>query len=224
MFIIPNSAQRLMSYNVIAPLATNANAIYTGIREFPTNRLFLLCSKRPSIARAEKIKKELEKFNISTVIHEIKCPLWEEIFRLVGDIASQYKDNESIVNVGAGDRTTRCAATSAAFVNGLKAFDVMGKSVMLLPVLKFSYYKLLTDKKMFLLRLLSEEKTQTLSFDNLLKKANMSPSLLSYHINGTRESEGLNQLGLIDIIPLRQKRIALRLTTLGKLLVRGYIH
>ncbi len=213
-----------MSYNVIAPLATNTNAIYIGIREFPTNRLFLLCSKKHSVARAEKVKKELEKFNISTAIHEIKGQLWEEIFRLVGDIASQYQDNESIVNVGAGDRTTRCAATSAAFVNGLKAFDVMGKRVMLLPVLKFSYYTLLTDKKMTLLQLLYEENTHTLSFDNLLKKANMSPPLLSYHINGTRESEGLKQLGLIDILPLQQKHIALRLTTLGKLLAQGYIH
>ncbi|MBI4155583.1 hypothetical protein HY498_05900 [Candidatus Woesearchaeota archaeon] len=65
---------------------------------------------------------------------------------MVSEIATYEDRNKIIVNVGSGDSTAKCALLSAAFVNGLKAFDVVGDKAMLLPILKFSYYKLLTEK------------------------------------------------------------------------------
>ena len=50
----------------------------------------------------------------------------------------------------------------------------------------------------------------------------MSPPLLSYHINGTLKSEGLKQLGLIDVVEEKGSML-IKLNTLGKLLIKGYI-
>ena len=45
--------------------------------------------------------------------------------------------------------------------------------------------------------------------------------LLSYHIQGARESKGLADLGLLEIEKGERGKISARLTTLGKLLVIG---
>ena len=60
----------------------------------------------------------------------------------IASIKEIEKEKKILVNTATGDRLTTCAATSAAFVNGLKAFGVDKDGVFMLPVLKFSYYKL----------------------------------------------------------------------------------
>ncbi|HLC72744.1 MAG TPA: hypothetical protein VJH37_04120 [Candidatus Nanoarchaeia archaeon] len=209
-----------MSFTVIAPLYEHSKAIYIGIKEFPTNKLSLLCPLRKKRA-SEKIRRDLQKFRIPVDIHFIRGPLWEELFRLISFL-SKDKQQDILVNVGAGDRTSRCAALSAAFVNGLKTFDVVDDTTMMLPVLKFSYYHLLTKKKLLLLRHLLAAEDYTLFFEDLGKKAKMGSSLLSYHLHGTYKTEGLEQLGLISL-KKQQDRLIIHLTTLGKLLIQGYI-
>lgn len=209
-----------MGFTVLALLYEASRPIYIGIKEFPTDRLILLCSLRKKRA-AEKIRRDLQKFRIPVDIHFIRGPLWEELFRLIGAL-SDGKQQNILVNVGAGDRTTRCAALSAAFVNGLKTFDVVGNTTMMLPVLKFSYYHLLTEKKLRLLRHLLAAEDYLLPFDELSKQAKMGASLLSYHLHGTYKSEGLEQLGLVTLTKEREK-LTIRLTTLGRLLIQGYL-
>jgi len=125
------------------------------------------------------------------------------------------------VNVATGNMLSSCAALSAAFVNGLKAFSVMSAQPVLLPVLKFSYYKLISQKKMTILRMLYNRDRTT--FEDLGKELKMSLPLISYHINGNPESQGLVQLGLVETVGGSKGRIELQLTTLGRLLIRGYI-
>ncbi len=211
-----------MSYVVIAPVSTNVDPIYIGIKEFPTERIILLCSDELD-REAEKIKEDLKKFKIPVIIKQIHGHIWEELFRLVSEIAIQEKGNKIIINVGSGDSTAKCALISAAFVNGLKAFDVVNDKSMLLPVLKFSYYKLLTDKKLSILKILNEQKDYCSSLTDLSNKTKMSPPLLSYHINGTLKSEGLKQLGLVDVIE-EKGNLLIKLNTLGKLLIKGYVN
>ena len=50
----------------------------------------------------------------------------------------------------------------------------------------------------------------------------MSLPLISYHINGTLKSEGLEKMGLVETVEGKRK-IKLGLTTLGKMLIRGYV-
>ena len=141
---------------VVAPVGDNLDAIFVGLKEFPTDRIILI-SPPKRIDDANKLKKEIEKFKIQVQIKEIKGEVWEEMFRAVSKIRSEEGDKNIIVNVATGDRETQCAATSAAFVNGLKAFSVAENQVMLLPVLKFSYYKILTERKLNILKLLYED-------------------------------------------------------------------
>ena len=205
---------------VIAPVGDSIEALFVGIKEFPTEKVILITPEE-SLDIANKAQKELEKFKIPVIIKEIKGNLWEEMFKTISEIKSYEPENKIIINVATGDKDLRCAATSAAFVNGLKAFSVAGDQAMLLPILKFSYYKLLTEKKLGILRLLSEPNCCS-SLEEISKRTNMSLPLISYHINGTLKSDGLKQLGLIDIKENKGK-LNVNLSTLGRLLINGYI-
>lgn len=208
---------------MVAPVGDEADmeALFIGIREFPTEKIYLL-SRVSRIKIANKTKAELSKFKIPVSILELEdTNLWEDTFRSISDITSIEKGKSILINVATGDKPTRCASTSAAFVNGLKAFDVINNEPMMLPVLKFSYYKQLTDKKMEILKIMNNKDCCS-SLEQLSKKTNMSLPLVSYHINGNLKSEGLKDLGLVDTVEYKGK-VEVRLTTLGKMLVKGYV-
>lgn len=210
-----------MKYVVVAPAGPNLDALYVGIKEVPTEKIYLIAEEK-KIDYAEKAKKELEKFKIPVEIFQIEGDPWEEIFRSVAEIKKKEFGKQIIINVGTGDKDQSCAATSAAFVNGLKAFSIKRNELMMLPVLKFSYYKMLVDKKLQILSILFKDRNCCASLDELSKKTNMSLPLLAYHINGNMKSEGLKQM---DLVETEEKggRIQVKLTTLGKLIVKGYV-
>ena len=206
---------------VVAPMGSNLDALFIGIREFPTEKIYLIVDEN-KINNAERAKKDLERFKIPVEIVTFKGDLWEEIFKNISWIKERERNKNVLVNVATGDRDETCAAISAAFVNGIRAFSVTDGKPMLLPVLKFSYYKLLTDKKMEILRVLRKFENCCSSLEELSEKTKMSLPLMSYHINGNVKSEGLRKLGLIESEE-KKGRIQVKLTTLGKLLVDGYI-
>ena len=205
---------------IIAPVGDNMNALYVGLKEFPTERIYLLAPEDYTKA-AEKADKDLERFGIPSKTMLLKGDVWEDMFRKIGEITNAEKGNTVIINTATGDRTTTCAATSAAFVNGIKAFSIEKGTAMLLPVLKFSYYKLLTDKKMGILKMLSKPDC-CVSLEDLSKKTKMSLPLISYHINGNLKSEGLKKMGLVDTNEARG-RIEIKLSVLGRMLLNGYV-
>jgi len=205
---------------IVAPVGDNMGALYIGIKEFPTERVILLVPD-DRVDEADAAKKDLERFNIPVQTIEMKGNIWEDMFQKIAEIKALEKDSEIIINTATGDRMSTCAATSAAFVNGLKAFAVDEGSAMMLPVLKFSYYTLLTDKKMHILKLLSKPDCCA-SLEELGKKTKMSLPLVSYHINGNLKSDGLKEMGLIETTE-QKGRIAVKLSTLGRLLIKGYI-
>jgi hypothetical protein len=49
----------------------------------------------------------------------------------------------------------------------------------------------------------------------------MENALLSYHIRGSRESEGLEKLGLLEVDRRKQGRLRIRLTPMGDLMLVG---
>lgn len=209
---------------IVAPVGENMEALFQGLKEFSTERIILIAPES-RIDIAEKTKQELDKFKIPVMIKTIKVEsdstLWEEMFKIVSQIRKQEKEADIMVNVATGDRILGCAATSAAFVNGFKAFSVDERGVILLPVLKFSYYKLLTDKKMEIMKVLNQPGC-CMSLEELSKRTKMSLPLTSYHVNGTLKSEGLKELGLVDTTE-RNGRIEIHLSMLGRLLIKGYV-
>jgi len=205
---------------IVAPVGDNMDALFVGLREFPTERVILI-SPESKLDDANKAKKDLEKFQIPVQIVEIKGNIWESMFQKIAEIKAIEKGKDIIINTATGDRMTTCAATSAAFVNGLKAMSVEGNMAMMLPVLKFSYYNMLTDKKMDILKLLNKPGCCA-SLEELSKKTKMSLPLISYHINGNLKSEGLRDMGLVETTESKG-RIAVQLSTSGRLLLKGYI-
>ncbi len=212
-----------MKYTVIAPVGDYMDDLFVGVREFPTERIILVSSKE-RLKDADETKKKLEQFKIPSQIKEVRSDthIWEATFEAIAQIKALEKDKELLINVSTGDRETRCAATSAAFVNGIKAFGVDGNEAMLLPILKFSYYKILTDKKLEVLKVLANDPKCCASLDELSKKTGMSLPLISYHINGTLKSEGLKELGLVETTE-KKGRMEINLSMMGRLLVKGYI-
>lgn len=211
-----------MKHIVVAPVGGESDSIFLGIREFPTNRVILMAGG-DDLKEAEKVKNDLERFKIPTRIEQMDGPVWEEVFRIVHEIVEHVpEEQEVLINVASGRGLMNCACTSAAFVNGVKAFGMNDKGeAMLLPVLKFSYYKLLSDRKMKLLQLLNEGDCCS-SLEEMSKKSKMSLSLVSYHINGNLKSDGLKQLGLVSTSE-KSGRVHIHLSTLGKLLLKGYV-
>ena len=206
---------------LIAPVGDRIDNIFVGIREFPTEKIFLLTPKERE-AEAGKARNDLKKFRIPVSIVPLEENMYESLFKTVNRIKNAEEGKSLLINVSTGDTNMQCAAISAAFVNGIKAFSVDGEEVMMLPVLKFSYYKLLTDKKMAILKTLSEEKDCCSSLEELSKRTKMSLPLISYHMNGSRKSEGLDEMGLVDLEEA-SGRISVRLSMLGRLLINGYV-
>ena len=207
-----------MKHTIIAPAGDNIEALFIGIREFPTEKVILITPKK-YMGEASKAQKELRKFRIPVKILEVSGT-WESIFRTITEVKPGAEN--ILVNVATGDRDGQCAATSAAFVNGLKAFSIDEGSAMMLPVLKFSYYKMIPERKLAILRLLSEDKTCCASFDELSKRLSMSLPLVSYHVNGNAKSEGLVDMGLAEVAE-KKGRMEITLTPLGRLLIDGYV-
>ena len=208
-----------MGYTVIAPVGDNLDALFIGMKEFATERVFLITPKA-NLKSAQKLQKRLDVFSIETKILEIDGPLMESMFAHFGQICNNYDHDEIVVNVATGDRLSTCAALSAAFANGLKAFGIMNKKPMLLPIMKLSYYHELSDSKLQILKEL--ERDNYMSLTQLAKKTGMSVSLVSYHLNGTIKYKGLLGLRLIEVRD-SNKNLCVKLSELGSLLLKGYV-
>lgn len=201
---------------VIAPVGDNINALYIGIKEIPTERVILLASREKK-ELANKTKAELAKFGIQAQIEEVS-PRWEDMFTEIASIIKRENQKTLVINVATADANARCAATAAAFVNGIRAFSTEDNRALMLPVLGYSYYKLLARKKREILQILSEK--EYTSLDELNKRTKMSMPLISYHINGNFKAEGLKRMGLVET-RLRKGKVDLKLSSLGSLLIKG---
>ncbi|PIN85237.1 MAG: hypothetical protein COV47_03200 [Candidatus Diapherotrites archaeon CG11_big_fil_rev_8_21_14_0_20_37_9] len=202
---------------IIAPLGGDIDTIFVGIREFSTEKIILV----PGDDRTKdisKIKEALEKFKIPIEIEPLKSMTLEAMFETVNHIRQKEKGKQLAINLGPSSKLMSCAATAAAFVNGIKAFDVTGDKITPLPVLKFSYYDMLSDKKMKIIEKLRETEAIE-SLEILSKKTGMGPSLVNYHIYGNEKNHGLKELGLVEITR-KNGKVAIALTTMGELLLK----
>ena len=208
-----------MGYTVIAPAGDNLDALFIGMKEFAMEKLYLITPKN-NLNKAKEIEEKLKVFSIPVTILEMKEGLMESMFYHFSQIVANYNHDDVLVNVATGDRLSTCAALSAAFANGLKAFGIMEGKPMLLPIMKLSYYNELTDSKFKILSHLGADEYTNLTA--LSEKMGMSVSLLSYHLNGTLKYKGLLNLRLVETKG-QNKNLQVRLSSLGGLLLKGYI-
>ena len=208
-----------MGYIIIAPAGDNLKSLLYGLKEFPTDRVVLITPKQYSKA-AHKMSKKLQELTIPVEIIDIKMNVLEEMFSTFAKLLKIYSEDQIMVNISTGDRISTCAALSASYANGLKAFGCDRDGCMLMPIMKLSYYRELSDNKLSILKVLDEKEWTSLK--ELNKTLKMSTPLLSYHINGNQKYKGLKEFRLVETEE-RRKQLYVKLSEMGKLLLRGYI-
>ena len=91
------------------------------------------------------------------------------------------------------------------------------------PVLKFSYYRLLPEKKLGLIKFLKSQPDCCGSLEDLSVRTKMSLALISYHVNGNAKVEGLVSQGLVEVHQGPGGRTQIMLTELGRLMAEGFL-
>ncbi len=124
------------------------------------------------------------------------------------------------MNVAGGNKDLACAATVAAFINGLKAYHVMGENLIMLPIMRLEFKEILSNSKKEILHNLASVDGEIESLTKLSQLSGYSKSLLSHHIFGSNSSRGLVSLGLVEVDRRSRGRLHMELTTLGRLAQR----
>ena len=197
--------------------------IAAGIRNFPVHKLVLVCYSSDK-QRADEFSRKLRTVlgmpvAISLVARE---NVIRDTMERVGEILALHKSEfqQVLMNASCGDKLIGCAALSAAFINGIKAFgmDPTG-AVLLMPVLKLSYNEIISEAKIKILKAINGTGGAVESLEQLEQVSGYGKPLLSYHVMGSRDSKGLADLGLLEVEKEDRGKISAKLTTLDKLLV-----
>jgi hypothetical protein len=200
------------------------DGIALGIRSFPVHELALICfnsDKNKADDFARKIKSVLGiPITITVVTKEnVVRDTMERVNEILNLHAKEFQ--QVLLNVSSGDKLIGCAALSAAFINGIQAFgmDDTHTIPLLMPVMKLSYNEIISEAKIKILKSISDVGGVIESLEKLEQISGYGKPLLSYHVQGGRDSKGLADLGLVDVEKGDRGKISARLTMLGKLLV-----
>ncbi len=206
-----------MGFVIIAPLGSNLDALFVSIKEFPVDKVILvvLDTAETEIAKA---KKELERFKIPVTVEEVQGSFMEGFFGLLPRLIRDEPGARFLINIATADSLSAASALSAAFAYGVKALTVNKDAVVELPVLSFSYYRFLGNRKFEILKFLDSKGKLTL--EQIGASTRMSMPLVSYHLNGNKKAQGLKELGLVEVASEKGKS-EIQLTGFGKLIARG---
>lgn len=130
----------------IATVGEHPDAIFVGIRTFPASKLVLLHTA-DFTAAARDVARRTAGIKLPTDLRPIGPEPLLSCLEVVSALATAEREHydEILINTGAGPRMMTCSLLAAAFVNGIRAIDVMGDRPVTLPVLKFSYTELVTE-------------------------------------------------------------------------------
>jgi len=200
------------------------DGIALGIRSFSVHKLALICfnsDKNKAEDFAKKIKSVLGvPITITIVTKEnVVRDTMESVNEILNLHAKEFE--QVLLNVSSGDKLIGCAALSAAFINGIQAFgmDDTHTVPLLMPVLKLSYNEIISEAKIKILKSINTAGGVIQSLEQLEQISGYGKPLLSYHVQGAKDSKGLADLGLVEVEKGDRGKISARLTTLGKLLV-----
>jgi DNA-binding MarR family transcriptional regulator len=205
----------------MAILGGSDEAVLVGLRNFPAHKLVLIASTN-SKDQAEKLSEKLtDTLKLSVNIVQVEDNLVQTMLDTIGQMVKNEMEEfqDFFINVGSAGRELMCAGVTAAFVYGIKAFDVIGEQIEVLPVMKFSYTQAVTEPKLEILRAIERFGGEIESLEKLSEIANYGKPLLSYHIRGSKDSKGLEGLGLVETERGKRGRLRVKLTPLGRTLL-----
>ena len=200
------------------------DGIALGIRSFSVHKLALICFSSDRNRAEDFAKKIRSVLGIPITITIVtKENVVRDTMESVNDILNLHAKefDQVLLNVSSGDKLIGCAALSAAFINGIQAFgmDDTHSVPLLMPVLKLSYNEIISEAKIKILKSINTAGGMVESLDQLEQISGYGKPLLSYHVQGAKDSKGLADLGLVEVEKGDRGKISARLTTLGKLLV-----
>lgn len=200
------------------------DGIALGIRSFSVHKLALICfssDKNKAEDFTRKIKSVLGVPTTITVVtkENVVRDTMEGVNEILNLHAKEFE--QVLLNVSSGDKLIGCAALSAAFINGIQAFGMDDSHTvpLLMPVLKLSYNEIISEAKIKILKSINTAGGVIESLDQLEQISGYGKPLLSYHVQGAKDSKGLADLGLVEVEKGDRGKISAKLTTLGKLLV-----
>ena len=200
------------------------DGIALGIRSFPVHKLALICFNSDKNRAEDFAKKIRSVLGIPITITIVtKENVVRDTMESINDILNLHAKefDQVLLNVSSGDKLIGCAALSAAFINGIQAYgmDDTHSVPLLMPVLKLSYNEIISEAKIKILKSINTAGGVVESLDQLEQISGYGKPLLSYHVQGAKDSKGLADLGLVEVEKGDRGKISARLTTLGKLLV-----
>ncbi len=224
--MVEPGSRSLMTHKTlqVATLGPDVDPILVGIRTLPVHKLYLI-HLEPDKPIAQKLIHDLSSV-LKVDVESLPIPptdVLTHVLEGVAKILQKERENfgDVLFNVSSGEKLLGCAALSAAFVNGLKAFAVVNGEPLLMPVLKFSYDRIVSQTKLDILKALNQHGGRVESLEELRELTKFGKPLLSYHIQGADDSQGLVELGLVEVERGDRGKSMIRATTLGKLLTLG---
>ena len=217
-------AQHLRTLQISTFGADDQDGIALGIRSFPVHKLVMICFESDK-NKAEEFSKRIrgllglpKTINLVTKENVIRDTM-ERVNEILSLNAKEFQ--QVLMNISSGDKLLGCAALSSAFINGIKAFgmDSTHTIPLLMPVLKLGYSEIISEAKIKILKAIDSAGGIIGSLDELEELSGFGKPLLSYHVQGGKDSKGLAGLGLIEVEKGERGKISATLTTLGKLLV-----
>lgn len=210
-----------MSVLQIATYGEDEEGITLGIKNFPIHKLTLICYQEDK-RRAEEFGRRISS-TLSIPVNYLEVSKYNVVKDTLERIAQVLKEEDFkqiLINVSAGEKLIGCAALSAAFVNGIQAFGMSPDNTpLVMPVLKMSYNEIVSDAKIDILKTIDRVGGEVESLEELSSISKYGKPLLSYHIQGSKETKGLVELGLVEGERVSRGKIKVRITTLGKLLI-----
>jgi hypothetical protein len=205
----------------VAVLGGNEDAVHAGLRNFPAHKVILI-APHESTGQAESLAAKLTNtLKLPVDVIRLKdssiSTMLEEVSQIMRKEAGAFDD--VIINVGSADKHLTCAGVTAAFVHGIRTFDVMGDQPIILPIMNFSYAQVVTEPKMEILRAIERSGGDVESLEKLSVLSNFGKPLLSYHIRGSGEGRGLEALGLVEVERGKRGRLRVKVTALGRILL-----
>lgn len=204
----------------IALMGSADEPILVGIRSFPIHKLVLV-SLPEDLYRAKRLSSELgEMLKIRTASYMVKNSNVQSMLEIFAHILkSEQSFQDILVNIGSANKPLAYAGVIASCVFGVKVFDVIDGQPDMLPLLKLTYSEMVSQTKIDILRALDSPGGKVESFERLSQISGFGKPLLSYHIQGSEDSRGLLQLGLVEVEREKRGRVDVAITTLGKTLL-----
>jgi DNA-binding transcriptional ArsR family regulator len=205
----------------VAILGGTDSAVLAGLRNFPAHKLILIASPA-HITQANGLSQKLtDTLKLAIEVVQVKDDsipvMLDAVAQIIRKEAVNYED--FLINVGSAGKHSTTAGVTAAFLYGIKGFDVIGEQPEILPVMKFSYAQFVNESKMEILRAIERSGGEVESLEKLSETSNYGKPLLSYHIRGSEDGEGLEELGLVEVERGKRGRLRVRLTALGRILL-----